>query len=30
MNERPLVEELGDGKESPYRCYRRMLVGVDV
>jgi acetyltransferase-like isoleucine patch superfamily enzyme len=27
MKERPLVEELGDGKELPYRRYSRMFVG---
>ena len=27
MNEQPLVEELGDEKESPYRRYCRMFVG---
>jgi acetyltransferase-like isoleucine patch superfamily enzyme len=27
MNERPLVEELGDGKETPYQRYCRMFIG---
>ncbi len=27
MNERPLVEELGSGAGSPYRCYLRIFVG---
>ncbi len=27
MNERPLVEELGDGKLSPYRRYLKIFVG---
>lgn len=27
MNERPLVEQLADEKESPYHRYLRMFVG---